>query len=98
LIDVDGDLFRASLGGDVLGVGQLRSPAIAAERYQILGDDRYGSARAFLPWRVGRRVDDDLPDDSPTGVVGIAPCDQKPRQRVGHPLGAGLGPVDVEMS
>jgi hypothetical protein len=98
LIDVDGDLFRASLGGDVLGVGQLRPPAVAAERNEILGDDRYRSARAFLPWRVGRRVDDDLPDDSPTGVVGIAARDQEPRERVGHALGSGLGSVDVEMS
>ena len=97
MIDVDGDLFRASLGGDVLGVGQLRPPAVAAERDQILGDDRYRASRAFLPWRVGRRVDDDLTDDSPTGVMRIAPRDQKPRQRVGHALGFGLGPVDVEM-
>jgi hypothetical protein len=38
LIDVNSDLFGAPLGGDVLGVGQLRPPTVAGERDQILGD------------------------------------------------------------
>jgi hypothetical protein len=97
LIDVDGDLFGASLGGNVLRLGELGAPAVTTETDQILGDDRHRPSRALFPGRVGRRVDDNLPDDSPTGVMRVAPRDQEPRQRIGHALGFGLGPVDVKM-
>jgi hypothetical protein len=94
---VDGDLLRPPLSGDVLSVGELRAPAIATQIDEILRDERYRASRAFLPGRVGRRVDDNLTDDSPTGVMRVAPRDQKPRERIGHALGFGLGTVDVEM-
>ena len=97
MIYVRSDLFGAPLGGDVLGVGQLRAPTVAGKGDEILGDDRYRAARALLPWRVGRRVDDNLTDDSPTSVVRVTTRNKKPRERIGHPIGSGLGCVDVQM-
>jgi hypothetical protein len=97
LIYVRSDLFGAPLGGDVLGVGQLRPPTVAAKGDEILGDHRYRAPRALLPWRVGRRVDDNLTDDSPTSVVRVATRNKKPRECIGHPVGSGLGCVDVQM-
>lgn len=91
------DLFGAPLGGDVLGVGQLRPPTVAGEGDEILGDHRYRASRALLPWRVGRRVDDNLTDDSPTSVMGVTTRNQKPRERMSHPMSFGLGRVDVQM-
>jgi hypothetical protein len=91
------DLFGAPLGGDVLGVGQLRPPTVAGKGDEILGDRRYRASRALLPWRVGRRVNDNLTNDSPTSVMRIATRNQKPRERIGHPMGSGLGGVGVEM-
>jgi hypothetical protein len=97
LIYVKSDLFGAPLGGDVLGVGQLRPPTVAGKGDEILGDHRYRASRALLPWRVGRRVDDNLTNDSPTSVMGVAARNKKPRERIGHPMGSGLGRVDVQM-
>jgi len=94
---VDSDLFGAPLGGDVLRVGQLRPPTVAGECDQILGDDGYRASRALLPRRVGRRVDHDLTDDSPTCVMRVATRDEKSRKRVGQSRGSGLGCMDVEM-
>ena len=94
---MNSDLFSAPLGGDVLGVGQLRPPAVAGERDQILGDHRHRASRALLPRRVGSRVDDNLTDDSPTSVMRVATRNKKPRERVGQSRGSGLGCVDVEM-
>jgi hypothetical protein len=91
LIYVKRDLFGAPLGGDVLSMGQPRPPTVAAKRDEILGDHRYRPSRALLPWRVGRRVDDNLTDDSPAGVMRVAPRNKKPRERIGHPMGSGLG-------
>jgi hypothetical protein len=97
LIYVRSDLFGAPLGSDVLGVGQLRAPTVAAKGDEILGDHRYRASRTLLPWRVGRRVDDNLTDDSPTSVVRVATRNKKSRERIGHPIGSGLGCVDVQM-
>ena len=97
LIDVDGNLFRAPLSGDVLRLGELRAPAIAAKADEVLGDDRDRASRALLPRCVGRRVDDDLTDRAPTSVMRVAPRHQKPREGIGHGLSSGLGGVDVEM-
>ena len=97
MIYVKGDLFGAPLGCDVLGVGQLRPPTVAGKGDEILGDHRYRASRAFLPWRVGRRVDDNLTDDSPTSMMRVATRNKKPRERIGHPMGSGLGCVDVQM-
>jgi hypothetical protein len=97
LIHVKSDLFGAPLGGDVLCVGQLRPPMVAGECDEVLGDHRYCASRTLLPGRIGRRVDDNLTDDSPTSVMRIATRNKKPRERVGHSMGSGLGRVDVEM-
>jgi hypothetical protein len=97
LIYVRSDLFGAPLCGDVLGVRQLRPPTVAGECDEILGDHRHGASRTLLPRRIGRRVDDNLTDDSPTSVMRVAARDKKPRERVGHSFGSGLGCVDVEM-
>jgi hypothetical protein len=94
---MDGDLFRTPLCSDVLRLDQQRPPAVATQADQILGDQRNCTPRALLPGCVGRRVDDDLTDDSPTSVMRVATRDQKPRQCVGHALGFGLRPVSVEV-
>jgi hypothetical protein len=83
LIYVNGDPFGAPLGGEVLGVGQLRPPTVASKGDEILGDHRYRASRALLPWRVRRRVDDNLTDDSPTSVMRVATRNKKPRERIG---------------
>jgi hypothetical protein len=87
LVYVGRDLFGSALSGDVLGVRQLRPPGASCEGDQIVGDHRYSASRALLPWRVGCRIDDDLADDSPAGVVRIASRDQKPGKCVGDSLG-----------
>ena len=91
------DLLSASLGGDVLSLGQLRPPTVAGECDQILGDHRYRASRTLLPRRIGRRVDDNLTDDPPTSVMRVATRNKKPRERVGNSIRPGLGCVDVEM-
>jgi hypothetical protein len=73
-----------------LGVDQLRPPTVAGKGDEILGDHRYRSSRALLPWRVGGRVNDNLTDGSPTSVVRVATRNKKPRERIGHPLGSWL--------
>jgi len=98
LIDVDGDLLGAALGGDMLSVGQLDAPVVAGKADQVLGYQWHGAPRAFLPRRVRRGLDDDLTDHSPARVVGIAACDEKPRERLCHPQRPWLGRVTVEMS
>lgn len=92
------DLFGATLGSDVLSARQRRAPGVARQADQILGHKRHGSPRAFLPRRVRRRVDDNLTDHSPPGVVGVAARNEKPRERLCHPERLGLRAVAVEMS
>ena len=93
-----GNLFGSALSGDVLGTRQLSPPGRSSERNEIVGDHRHSASRALLPRRIGSRIDDHLADDSPAGVMRIATCDKKPREGLGHLLGVGLGPVDIEMS
>ena len=78
-----GDLFGSPLSGDVLGVRQLGPPGGSGKGDEIVGDHRYSSSRALLPWRVRGRIDDDLADGAPAGVMRITTCDKKPRERVG---------------
>lgn len=92
-----GDLFGSPLGGNVLGVRQLGPPGRASKGDEIVSDHRYSSSRTLLPWRVRGRIDDDLADNPPASVMGIATCDKKPRKRVGDPLGLGIGRVHIEM-
>ena len=92
-----GDLLGAALGSDVLRARQRRAATIARQRDQVLGDEWYGSAGAPLPRRIGRRVDDDLTDDSPTRVVRVTAGDQKTRQGFGHAHCARLGRMAVKM-
>lgn len=92
-----GDLFGSPLSGDVLGLRQLGPPCGSSKGDEIVGDHRHSSSRTLLPGRVRGRIDDHLADDSPAGVMGIATCDKKPRERVGDPLGLGIGRVDIEM-
>ena len=98
LINVSGDLFGAALSGDMLSTRQLGAPAVASKTDEIFGYQRYRATRALLPRRVGRRVDDDLPNDSPTRMVRIAARDEKPRQRLRDPQRSRLGPVAVQVS
>lgn len=92
-----GDLFGPALGSDVLGARQRRAPAVARKADQVLGDDPHGSPRAFLPRRIGRRVDDNLTHHSPAGVVRVTAGHQKSRQRLGDPRRPRLGAMAVEM-
>jgi hypothetical protein len=81
----------------MLGMSQLGSPGGSSKGDEIVGDHRYSASRALLPWSVCGRIDDDLPDDSPSGVMRVAACDQKPRERIGDPLGLRIGRVKIEM-
>ena len=98
LIDVDGDLFGAAPGSDVLGADQRRAATLAREADQVFGHQWYGAPRAFLPRCVGGRVDDNLPDHSPTRVVRIAARDEKPRQCLCQPQRSWLAAVAVQVS
>jgi hypothetical protein len=98
LINVNGDLLGATLGGDMLGARQRRPPTLAGKPDEILRYQRYRAPRAPLPRRVRRRIDDDLTHDSPTRMVRIATRNEEPGQRLGHPQSSGLGPVTVQVS
>ena len=87
MIHVNSDLLGAPLGGNVLSTRQRRAPSVTREADEILGDQRDRTPRAPLPRGVGRRVDDNLPDNSPPRVVRIATRDEKPCQGLGHPDG-----------
>jgi hypothetical protein len=97
LINVNGDLFGTALSGNMLSARQLRAPTLASKADEVLGHQRYRAPRAFLPWRVGRRVDDDLTHDSPPRVVRIATRNEKPRERLRHPHRPWLGSVAVQV-
>lgn len=94
---MNGDLFGATLGSDVLSARQVRAPRVAREADEVVGYQRHGSPSAFLPRRVGCRVDDDLTDDTPALVVGVTARDEKPRERLRYAQRPWLGPVAVEM-
>jgi hypothetical protein len=92
-----GDLFSSALRSDVLRLRQPGAPGGSSEGEEIVGDHRYRASRALLPWRVSGRIDDHLADDAPAGVMRIATRNEKPCERVGNPLGVGLGCVDIEV-
>jgi hypothetical protein len=98
LIDVAGDLLGPSLRGDVLSASERRAAALLGQAQQVVGDERYGPSGAFLPRRVGGRVDHDLADDSPARVMRVAAGDEKARQRLGDASRSGFGGVVVEMA
>lgn len=93
-----GDLLGPPLCRDVLGAGERSSSLFTRKAQEVFGDQRDSSARAFLPWCVGRRIDHDLPHDPPSGVVGVAPRDKKPRKRLSHIGRPRFGAVTVEMA
>jgi hypothetical protein len=98
LIHVGSDLLDPPPGGEVLSMSQLHPTRVACKRHEITGNDRYRAPRALLPRRIGGRVDDDLTDDSPAGVVRITARDEKPRERIRHALGSRIGRVAVQMA
>lgn len=95
---MNGDLFDATLGGDVLSAHELGAATVTGKADEILGYQRHRTSRALLPGSVGRRVDNDLADHAPTRVVRIATCNEKPSERLRHPLRFGFGPVTVEVT
>jgi hypothetical protein len=97
LINMGGDLLGAALGGDMLGACQRRPATFDGKPDEILRYQRYRAPRAPLPRRVSRRIDDNLPHDSPTSMVRIATRNEEPGQRLSHPQSSGLGPVTVQM-
>lgn len=98
MIHVNGDLLGAAPGSDVLCARERHAPVVAREADEVFGDEWHRSSRAFLPRRVGRRVDDHLTDDSPADVVRVTAADEKPRERLGDRHGSGLRSMAVEMS
>lgn len=97
LIYVYGDLFDAALSRYVLSTCELRAAANPSETDEVPGDQRYSAPGALLPRRVGRRVNDDLPEDSPTRVVRITARNQKPCERLCHSQCFRLRAMAVEM-
>ena len=97
MVNVNRDLFGASLGSDVLSPRQLRAATVAREADQVLGHQRHGPPRAPFPRRIGRRVNDDLTHDPPARMMRIAARDKKARERLGNIDCSRLGPVTVEM-
>jgi hypothetical protein len=93
-----GDLFSSALRSDVLRLRQPGAPGGSSEGEEIVGDHRYRAPRALLPWRVSGRIDDHLADDAPAGVMRVTTRDEKPCERVGDPLGVGVGSVDIEVA
>jgi hypothetical protein len=91
------DLLGSPLSRDVLYVRQLGPPGRSSQDDEIFGDQRDSASRTFLPWRVRGRIDNDLPDDSPPGVMRIATCDQEPGERVGDRLDVSIGRVEIEV-
>lgn len=98
MIHVNGDLLGAALGSDVLRARQWRPPVIAGEADEVLGNQGHSASRAFLPRRVGRRVDDNLTDGSPAGMARVTATDKEPRERLCDRHGSRLRSVAVEMS
>ncbi len=94
---MNGDLFGATLGSDMLSTRQLRAATVASKVDEILGYQRHRASRALFPGRVGRRIDHYLTDDAPTRVVGIATCNEKPGERLRHPQRSRFGPMTVEV-
>ena len=98
MVDVTGDLLRPTAGSDVLSAVQRRPAFGGREAQQVRRDQRDGTPRAFLPRRVGRRVDDHLAHDAPAGVVGLAAGHQEAGERLREHLRVGLGAVGVKMT
>jgi hypothetical protein len=97
LIDVNGDLFGTTLGGDVLGEHQRRPAAITGKPDEIVWYQRYCASRALLPGRVCRRINDDLADHPPTRMVRIATRNEKSGERVRYPHSARLRPISIQV-
>lgn len=98
LIDVAGDLLGTALSGDVLSARQRRAPALSGEAQQIVGDQRNGSARTFLPRCVGGRADDHLTNGSPPRMVRVTAGDEKPCQRFGQADRSWFCAVPIEVA
>jgi hypothetical protein len=98
VVDVPGDLLGAALGRGVLDTNEPCAPALGRDPQHVLGHVRDRATRTLLPRSVGHRVHDDLTDDSPARMAGLAAADEEPRQRVGDDGTVGLGPVGVEMA
>jgi hypothetical protein len=95
LINVNGDLLGAALGGDMLGARQRRPATLTGKPDKIVRNERYRAPRAPLPGRVRRRVDDNLAHHSPTSMARIATRNKKPGQCIGHQRSSRLGSVIV---
>ena len=91
------NLFGSALRGDVLGLWQQGAARASGKRDEVVGDRRHRASCTPLPWRVGRRIDDHLADDSPAGVMRITARNKESRESFGDLLGFGIGRVAVEM-
>ena len=74
---------------------QPRVAVLGRDAQQILADGRDRAGRTS-PRRVGRGVHDDLPDDAPARMAGLAPGDEEAGQGVRDDGAVGLGTVGVE--
>jgi hypothetical protein len=91
------NLFGSALRGDVLSLWQQGAACASGKRDEVVGDRRHRASCTPLPWRVGRRIDDHLADDSPAGVMRITARNKESRERLGDLLGFGIGRMAVEM-
>jgi hypothetical protein len=98
LIHMPGDLLDPAPCRDVLSARKRSTPRDLSEIDQVLRDQWHSTPRALLPRSVRGRIDDNLTEDSPTGVVRIAPRDEKPAERLGHPLRFRLSPMAVKVA
>lgn len=90
MVNVDGDLLSAALGGDMLGAGQRCPATVGGKPEEIFRHERYRAPRAPLPRRVSRRIHDNLTHDSPTTMVRIAARNEEPGQRLGYAHSSGF--------
>jgi hypothetical protein len=97
VVDMPRDLLGAALRRDVLGTDEAGVPVFGRDAQQVVADDRDRAPCALLPRSVGRGVHDDLADDAPAGVPGLAARDEESGQRVRDDGAVGLRAVCVEM-
>src|SRR4051812_2391595 len=96
-VDMRGDPLGTTLGGDVLDTDEPCAATLGRDPQKVLSDVGDRTAGTSLPRRVGRGVDDHLPDDPPARVTGIAARHEKPRQRIRDDAGVRLVAASVEM-
>jgi hypothetical protein len=82
----------------MLSPGQRRPAPLADQAEEVLRHRRDRPPGTPLPRGVRRGVDDDLADDAPAGVMGLAAGEQKAGECLGQDDCIRLRPVNVEVA